>query len=48
MKSTETKLRGLLAACDKFKIALQDSTYKIVITTRFNLAFKIYARILKF
>lgn len=48
MKSVETKLRGLAAACDKSKIAPQDLTHKVVITTRFNLAFKIYARILKF
>ena len=48
MKSAETKLRGLAAACDKSKIASQDLAHKIVITTRFNLTFKIYARILKF
>ncbi len=47
MKSAETKLRGLAAACDKSKIAPQDLTHKIIITTRFNLALKIYARILK-
>ena len=48
MKSAETKLRGLAAACDKSKIVLQDLTHKIVISARFNLASKIYARILKF
>ena len=40
MKSAETKLRGLAVACDKSKIALQDLTHKVVITTRFNLALK--------
>ena len=48
MKFAETKLRGLVAACDKSKIALQDLTHKVVIVARFNLASKIYARILKF
>lgn len=48
MKFAEMKLRGLAAACDKSKIVLQDLAYKIVISARFNLAFKIYARILKF
>lgn len=48
MKSAETKLRGLAVAYDKSKIALQDLTHKVVISARFNLAFKIYARILKF
>ena len=48
MKSAETKLRGLAAACDKSKIALQDLAYKIVISACFNLASKIYVRILKF
>ena len=47
MKSAEMKLRGLAAACDKSKIVPQDLTHKIIITTRFNLALKIYARILK-
>lgn len=48
MKFAETKLRELVAACDKSKIALQDLTHNVVISARFNLAFKIYARILKF
>ena len=48
MKSAETKLRGLVVACDKSKIVLQDLAYKIVISAHFNLASKIYARILKF
>ena len=48
MKFAEMKLKGLAAACDKSKIAPQDLTYKIVISARFNLALKIYARILKF
>ena len=48
MKFAEMKLRGLVAACDKSKIAPQDLTHKIVILARFNLAFKIYVRILKF
>lgn len=48
MKFAETKLRGLAVACDKSKIVLQDLTHKIVISARFNLASKIYTRILKF
>ncbi len=48
MKSAETKLRGLAAACDKSKIALQNLTHKVVISARFNLSLKIYAKILKF
>ena len=48
MKFAEMKLRGLAAACDKSKIALQNLIHKIVISARFNLASKIYVRILKF
>ncbi len=48
MKFAETKLKGLAAAYDKSKIAPQDLTHKVVISARFNLAFKIYVRILKF
>ena len=48
MKFAEMKLRRLAAACDKSKIVLQDLTHKIVISASFNLASKIYVRILKF
>ena len=48
MKSADTKLRGLAVACDKSKIAPQDLAHKVVISAHFNLAPKIYARILKF